>query len=67
MTTLCDTIGGLYQLARLAVITRFRFKGPYWRWRMETAFGRGYPASRRETVRAVLAYARWMHRMRRDR
>jgi len=60
-----DTIGALYELARLAVITRFRFRGPYWRWRFETAFGRGLPASRRELLHRLLDYARWMHRVRR--
>lgn len=60
-----DTIGAIYELARLAVITRFRFRGPYWRWRFETAFGRGMPATRRELLRRLLDYARWMHRMRR--
>lgn len=60
-----DTIGGLYQLARLAALSRFRFRGPYWTWRLHTAFGRGYPASRLELARALLAYGRWMHRMRR--
>lgn len=65
MRTLLDTIGGLYQLARLAVVTRCNFRGAYWRWRLETAFGRGYPESRRELVKSVLAYARWVHRMRR--
>lgn len=62
-----DTLGGLWQLARLGVITRFRFKGPYWQWRLHTAFGRGDPPTRRELVRSVLAYGRWMHRMRRER
>jgi hypothetical protein len=65
MGFLLDTIGGLYQLARLGVLSRFRFRGPYWAWRMHTAFGRGLPASRLELVGAVLAYGRWMHRMRR--
>jgi hypothetical protein len=54
----------LYELARLGVITRFRFRGPYWRWRMETAFGRGAPASKLELIRGVLRYGRWMHEMR---
>jgi hypothetical protein len=58
-------IGAAYELARLAVLTRFRFRGPYWRWRTHTAFGRGYPRSRLELVRAVLAYGRWVRRMRR--
>ncbi len=57
-----ETIGGLYQLARLAVVTRFRFKGAYWTWRMQTAFGRGYPP-RGELIRSILDYGRWMHRM----
>lgn len=61
-----DTLGGLYELARLAVISRFNFRGPYWSWRLHTAFGRGYPATRRETARAILDYGRWVHRMRRD-
>ncbi|MBX3359562.1 MAG: hypothetical protein KF745_14170 [Phycisphaeraceae bacterium] len=61
-----DTIGGLYQLLRLAVMTRFDFRGDYWTWRLQTAFGKGYPATRAETIKAVLDYARWVHRMRRD-
>ncbi|TVQ32863.1 MAG: hypothetical protein EA376_04245 [Phycisphaeraceae bacterium] len=66
MRTLIDTIMGLYELARLAWITRFRFRGPYWRWRMHTAFGCGYPESKIELIRSVLAYGRWVHRMRRE-
>lgn len=57
-------LGGLWQLFRLAVLSRFRFKGPYWRWRLHTAFGRGTPG-RGELVRSVLAYGMWMHRIRR--
>ena len=60
-----DTLGGLYELARLGVITRFAFKGPYWSWRLSTAFGRGYPATKGELIRSVLDYGRWIHRMRR--
>ncbi|MCL4741720.1 MAG: hypothetical protein KJZ54_05890 [Phycisphaerales bacterium] len=60
-----ETIGGLYALVRLGFITRFRFAGPYWRWRLHTAFGRGMPESRVETLRAIVRYGRWMHRMRR--
>lgn len=65
MRWLIDTIGGLYELARLGVITKFRFRGAYWRWRMETAFGQGKPESRMEMLHAVLEYGRWMRRMRR--
>ncbi|GMV26452.1 MAG: hypothetical protein AMXMBFR58_24830 [Phycisphaerae bacterium] len=66
MRWLVETAGGLWELGRLAVITRLRFKGPYWNWRMHTAFGRGMPG-RGETIRAVLAYGRWIYRMRRGR
>jgi hypothetical protein len=59
-----DLLGGLYELARLAILTRFRFKGPYWQWRLHTAFGRGYPP-RAELIWSVLEYGRWVHRMRR--
>lgn len=62
-----DFVGGLYELARLAAISRFRLRGAYWRWRVETAFGQGFPTSRWETLKAVLAYGRWAHRMRRGR
>lgn len=67
MRMILDTIGGLYELSRLAILSRFRFKGPYWQWRMHTAFGRGYPDSRAELFASVLAYGRWMHAMRRGR
>lgn len=64
MRWLADTLGGVYELARLGVVSRFRFRGAYWSWRMHTAFGRGYPANRAELVKAVLEYGRWAHRMR---
>lgn len=64
MRALIETIGGIYQLGRLGLVTRFRFRGPYWQWRLHTAFGRGYPESRWELIRSVLAYGRWVHRMR---
>lgn len=66
MPRILETLGGLYQLTRLGFITGFRFKGSYWQWRLHTAFGRGYPASRLELLRSILAYGRWMHRMRRS-
>jgi hypothetical protein len=59
-----DLPGGMYELVRLAIITRLRFRGPYWTWRLHTAFGRGYPASRWELVHSVLEYGIWMRRMR---
>lgn len=61
-----DTLGGLYELLRLALISRFRFRGPYWQWRLHTAFGRGMPP-RAELIHSVLDYARWVYRSRRGR
>jgi len=57
-------LGGLWELLRLGLVTRFRFGGAYWQWRLHTAFGRGYPTSRWELWRSVLAYGRWVWRMR---
>jgi hypothetical protein len=61
---LFDTLGGIYELIRLAFMSRFRFRGPYWTWRLHTAFGRGFPG-RIELLHAVLAYGRWVYRQRR--
>lgn len=60
-----DFFGGLYELVRLAFITRFRFRGAYWQWRLHTAFGRGYPP-RREHRRSLMHFARWVHQARRN-
>ncbi|HYE61656.1 MAG TPA: hypothetical protein VD997_06645 [Phycisphaerales bacterium] len=65
MRRLLDNLAGLWQLFRLGWISGFRFKGPYWTWRMQTAFGRGMPATKRELIASVLEYGRWMARMRR--
>ncbi|MCI0365015.1 MAG: hypothetical protein L0219_14150 [Phycisphaerales bacterium] len=67
MARLMETIGGCWELFRLGMKTRWRLRGPYWRWRYETAFGAD-PA-RRPTKwsqwRSVIEYGRWVHRMRR--
>jgi hypothetical protein len=62
-----ENIGAVYELARLAALSGFRLRGRYWKWRMHTAFGRGWPESRRELIVAVLAYGRWVRRMRSQR
>jgi len=64
MQRVIDWFGGIWELARLAALSGFRFRGPYWAWRLHTAFGTGYPESRSDLVRGVLAYGRWMYRMR---
>ena len=67
MRTIVVTLGGLWELLHLGMVTRFRFRGPYWRWRLETAFGND-PAKRpprRQRLLAVFEYARWVFRMKR--
>lgn len=58
-----EWVFGSLELLRLGFVTRFRFGGPYWAWRMETAFGRGKP-SRSEMVRSAVKYGAWARRMR---
>lgn len=59
-----EYLGAIWQLLRLGVITRFRFSGPYWSWRMATAYGRGKP-DRPRMLLDIIAHARWIHRSRR--
>lgn len=65
LRTLGEFVGGLWALALLALRSGLRFRGAYWSWRMQTAFGRGMPASRAELLKGLIDYARWMHRVRR--
>lgn len=65
MRPITENILAIVELIRLGWITRFRFDGPYWKWRFETAFGRGWPEPKRERLRAILSYGRWVHQMRR--
>ena len=69
MGRVVDTLGGLWELGVLAVRSRFRLRGPYWRWRDETAFGTRAAArpTRWRRVLAVLGYGRWVYRMKRGR
>ncbi len=67
MRRLVEILGGLWELLLLAVRSRFRMRGAYWRWRAETAFGRD-PAAHPpfgKRLRAVLDYGRWVYRMKR--
>ena len=60
---------GARNLLLLGFKTRFRLRGSYWSWRMETAFGRDrskWPPLR-ERMRAVLEYGAWVGSMRRMR
>ena len=69
MRPLIDTLGGFWELFLLAARSGFRLRGPYWRWRMETAFGSGGGArpSAWQRMWALLAYGRWVYRMKRGR
>ena len=55
---LLDPARAAWELTRLGFISGFRFKGPYWTWRMHTAFGRGVPP-RGELIRSVIEYGAW--------
>lgn len=67
MSRVWETIGGVWELGRLAAASRFRLRGRYWRWRAETAFGSDRsarpPALAR--LRMMLDYGRWVYRMKR--
>lgn len=69
MRYLIDTLGGLWELALMAMRSRCRLRSRYWRWRRETAFGNDPehmpPAAERR--RQILAFARWAYRMKRGR
>lgn len=54
---------GAWGLLLVLAATGFRARGRYWRWRHETAFGRGEPG-RRDLRRAALDYGTWVTRMR---
>ena len=58
-------LGGAIELARLALATRLQLRGPYWQWRMHTAFGRGRPQTRAELILSALDFGIWARRMRR--
>lgn len=64
MRTLATVLLGSWELLRLALVSGFRLRGPYWNWRWQTAFGRGVPP-RAELLWATLRFGRWAGRMRR--
>ena len=67
MRALVHTLDALWQLLRLAVITRGKLGGRYWHWRRETAFGNDVSRmpSRVDRMRATLRFGHWVGRMRR--
>ncbi len=62
-----QTVDALWQLARLAVLSRFQLRGAYWKWRADTAFGTDLKRmpSRAARLKAVLEYGAWVGQMRR--
>ncbi|MBG83394.1 MAG: hypothetical protein CMJ40_02480 [Phycisphaerae bacterium] len=54
-------------LLTLWLVHKGRFRGDYWRWRSETAFGSKAhrKPSRWGKIRAILAFAVWSWQMRR--
>lgn len=63
---LIDTIGALWVLLTLGVVTRFRFNGDYWQWRTKTALdAKGAPEGKLARMHLAMEYGRWAWRMRR--
>ncbi len=61
-----DAIGAIWVLCTLAFVSKFRFKGAYWGWRMSTAFPKGSgQVGGFERARGAFEYARWAWRIRR--
>jgi len=60
-----DTLLGLGRLGLLVGASGFKVRGAYWTWRWHTAFGAGPVPRGLERWRAIGAYARWTHRLRR--
>ncbi|MEE2894874.1 MAG: hypothetical protein VX726_03945 [Planctomycetota bacterium] len=60
-------LSGLLGLLALGWATKFRLRGRYWTWRMETALGSDRSAwpSPSERRRAILRYGAWARRLRR--
>lgn len=60
-------IVAIFALIRLGLLTRFALSGPYWSWRLHTAYGdpstktKAVPQSQRITH--ILTYARWTSHM----
>lgn len=67
MRMLVVLFDGLWQLLRLAVLTRGRLRGRYWHWRQETAFGTdpSRMPSLPQRMAAVIRFGHWVGRMRR--
>lgn len=67
MRLFIDTLGGIGEIIRLGLRSGMRLRSPYWRWRVETAFGSD-PTCRPglfARMKAMLAYGRWVYRMKR--
>ena len=64
-----DTLGGLWELAWLALRTGYHPHNAYWKWRNETAFGteESNTLSRIERWRSILEFGRWLYRIKRGR
>ena len=61
------TVDALWQLARLAVLSKFKLRGAYWKWRADTAFGTNVKRMPSLAARfgAILEYGAWVGKMRR--
>jgi hypothetical protein len=60
-----DLIGGLFEMLRMGILSRFNLQGSYWSWRTHTAFPDGDPPKGHSKWRLALEYFVWVHRIRR--
>ncbi len=59
--SIVNLIGGMYEMMRMGLLSRFRLGGRYWRWRTETAF----PGGKSErSMRLLFEYFMWVSRIR---
>jgi hypothetical protein len=64
--SLTESVRAVWNLSRLLLATRGRWRGAYWRWRYETAFGRDESRLPPPRVRrkALMKYGAWVGTMR---
>lgn len=62
--SLLDFLGGLFEMIRMGVISKFKLRGQYWSWRTHTAFPESNPPRGQSMPRLALEYFIWAHRIR---
>jgi len=61
---LLDLLGGLTEMVRVGILSRFNLRGEYWTWRTHTAFPGGETPAGQSKPRLALEFFIWAHRIR---